>query len=217
MIDTIYDLLPDLPPMSDDMRLDMHRKYVTPYLFYRKHRTFIDCYCTSCLKRTRLNLDGEIVTPQDECRLDIARSIKQGGIVTCPECGRQVTARSEGIGRQKLTERCCLCCFYDLGDKVYAVCGVLTGGFDAGDIDDLSRFYGGSRWDPYYAVEYTPRISRIAYYNYYIGFEFAAGIFEPYIYRPYGRDYFAAHNPEVLQGSFLRYMLPGRYLTDKSV
>ena len=39
MVDNLNKLLPDLPPMSDDMRLDMHRNYVTPYLFYRKHST----------------------------------------------------------------------------------------------------------------------------------------------------------------------------------
>lgn len=216
MTDNLNKLLPDLPPMSNETLLQMHRKYATPYLFYRKHRTFIDCYCTSCLKRYRLDLDREVITPKDEKKFSAAININHGAYVDCPECGKMLQCRSEGIGRRNLTEYRYLCYFYNLKDKVFAVCGELISEFDAGTIGDMSMCYRGSRWRTHYAIEYTPRMSRMAYsWLYSGGYEFASGIYEPYIARSYGYEYFAPYNPEVLQDSFLKYVIPASYLTEK--
>lgn len=214
----IQELLPDLPYMSDDMRLDMHRKYCKQYLFYRKHGTYIDCFCTSCLKRYRLDLDKETVTPHDAARLDAAYSIRHNAEVTCTECGASLCAKAEGIGRSKLREQHNLVCFYALDNKVYAVCGQLTSNYGKDgkdDIERLSQYCNGSCWWTLSVVEYTPGISR--QFRYYWGtYEQDSCMYEPYIMSSFGRDYFEAYNPEVLQNSFLRYVLPWKYTPDST-
>lgn len=214
----IQELLPDLPYMSDDMRLDMHRKYCRQYLFYRKHGTYIDCFCTSCLKRYRLDLDKEAVTPHDAARLDAAYSIRHNAEVTCTECGASLCAKAEGIGRSKLREQHNLVCFYALDNKVYAVCGQLTSNYGEDGKDDiewLSKYCNGSCWWVLSVVEYTPGASR--QFKYYWGtYEQDSRMYEPYIMRSYGYDYFEAYNPEMLQNSFLRYVLPWKYTPDST-
>lgn len=41
-------------------------------------------------------------------------------------------------------------------------------------------------------------------------------MYEPYIMRSYGYSFFEAYNPEVLQNSFLRYVLPWKYTPDST-
>lgn len=201
--------------MSDDMRLDMHRKYCRQYLFYRKHSTYIDCFCTSCLKRYRLDLDKEAVTPYDAARLDAAYSIRHNAEVTCTECGASLCAKAEGIGRSKLREQHNLVCFYVLDNKVYAVCGLLTSDYAKGNIEQLSKYCNGSDWWVQSVVEYTPTTSR--QFRYYWGvYKRDNRMYEPYIQGAWGRDYFAAYNVEILQDSFLRYALPLEYMPDNA-
>lgn len=211
----IQELLPDLPYMSDDMRLDMHRKYCRQYLFYRKHSNYIDCFCTNCLTRYRLDLDKEAVTPHDAARLDAAYSIRHNAEVTCTECGASLYAKAEGIGRSKLREQHNLVCFYVLNNKVYAVCGLLTSDYGNSSIELLSKYCNGSDWWVQSVVEYTPGTSRQFRYCWGV-YERDNHMYEPYIQGAWGRDYFAAYNAEILQDSFLRYALPLGYMPDNA-
>lgn len=211
----IQEVLPDCPEMPDDMRLGMHRKYDKQYLFYRKHKTYTDCFCTSCMKRYRLDLDEEINTPLDEAKRDIAYSISHNAEIYCPECHEKVIAKPEGVGRKNLFELHNIVCFYVKKNKVFAVCGQLVSDLHHyGDTENLSRYYKGSDFDILYAVEYTPKGSKLFYRSWGV-YKQSKEMFEPYVQCAFGRDYFMAYNPEVLSESFLKYNLPGMYTVCK--
>lgn len=208
----IQEVLPDCPEMSDDMRLDMHRKYDKQYLFYRKHKTYIDCFCTNCLKRYRLDLDQELITPLDYAKLNMARIIAHNTEINCLECNKKVTAKSEGRGRKNLFELNNIVAFFVKKNKVFAVCGQLVNGYrNDEDINCLSQKYKGPEFYIVYAVEYTPGNSRL-FYSFFGIYQQSGTMYEPYISAAFGRDYFMAYNPEVLSKSFLKYNLPRMYV-----
>lgn len=209
----IQEVLPDCPEMSDDMRLDMHRKYDKQYLFYRKHKTYIDCFCTNCLKRYRFNLDQELITPLDYIDLNIAHSIAHNAEIFCPKCDKKVIAKSEGISRKNLFEVNNIVAFFVKKNKIFAVCGQLVSEYcDGKNIDWLSQNYRGAAFYIVYAVEYTPGNSQL-FYDFLGCYKQSELMYEPYIYSGlYGREYFTAYNPEVLSKSFLKYALPRMYV-----
>lgn len=209
----IQDVLPDCPEISDEMRLDMHRQYDKQYLFYRKHKTYIDCFCTNCCKRYRLDLDQEIITPLDYAKLNMARIIAHNTELNCLECNKKVVAKSEGISRKNLFEVNYIVAFFVKKNKVFAVCGQLVSEYRNNEnIECLSKQYIGAEFYIEYAVEYTPGNSRLFYKAFGI-YQQSSTMYEPYIYSGlYGRDYFMAYNPEVLSESFLKYTLPRMYV-----
>ena len=208
----IQEVLPDCPEISDDMRLDMHRKYDKQFLFYRKHQTYIDCFCTNCCKRYRLDLNQEIITPLDYAKLNMARIIAHNTEINCLECNKKVTAKSEGRGRKNLFELNNIVTFFVKENKVFAVCGQLVSRYrNDENIDWLSKWYKGPEFDIAYAVEYTPGNSRL-FYSFFGTYQQSGTMYEPYISTAFGRDYFMAYNPEVLSKSFLKYNLPRMYV-----
>lgn len=48
-----------MPDVTDEIRLALHKKYAKPYIIYKKHNTYVDCYCTHCMTRYRLYLNRE--------------------------------------------------------------------------------------------------------------------------------------------------------------
>lgn len=209
----IQDVLPDCPEISDEMRLDMHRKYDKQLLFYRKHKTYTDCFCTNCCKRYRLDLDQELITPLDYAKLNMARIIAHNTEINCLECNKKVTAKSEGRGRKNLFELNNIVTFFVKENKVFAVCGQLVSRYrNDENIDWLSKWYKGPEFDIAYAVEYTPGNSRL-FYDFFGCYEQSKLMYEPYINSGlYGKEYFMAYNPEVLSKSFLKYALPRMYV-----
>lgn len=208
----IQEVLPDCPEISDDMRLDMHRKYDKQFLFYRKHKTYIDCFCTNCCKRYRLDLAQEIITPLDYAKLNMARIIAHNTEINCLECNKKVTAKSEGRGRKNLFELNNIVAFFVKENKVFAVCGQLVSQYGNDEnIDWLSKWYKGPEFDIAYAVEYTPGNSRL-FYSFFGTYQQSGTMYEPYISTAFGRDYFMAYNSEVLSKSFLKYNLPRMYV-----
>lgn len=215
------DIFPELPEISEEMRLSLHRKYAEPYLFYKKHSSYIDCYCTHCLTRYQLRYDKIIDTPFDSMCVHTAYSIAHDVRVTCPHCQKQVIARSEGIPRQKLTERYPRVIFLPTTNAVYAVaCEIVCGyGWDKMTIDEMSDNYGGSKIVSYGVIEYKPGSVRGADYWYYSGWQETKEIIEPYTKDHfYGkRIYFKAESPEVLQDTFMRYYIPRKYKTGSEI
>lgn len=208
----IQDVLPDCPEISDEMRLDMHLKYDKQFLFYRKHKTYTDCFCTNCCKRYRLDLDQELITPLDYAKLNMARIIAHNTEINCLECNKKVTAKSEGRGRKNLFELNNIVTFFVKENKVFAVCGQLVSRYrNDENIDWLSKWYKGPEFDIAYAVEYTPGNSRL-FYSFFGIYQQSDSMYEPYVGTAFGRDYFMAYNPEVLSESFLKYNLPRMYV-----
>lgn len=207
----LRELFPDLPPMSDEMRLDMHRKYAKPYIFYKKHKTYVDCYCTHCMQRYQLRLNAAPITPRDDRLLNMARNIRTNEFYCCPECGIKAMAKADGIKRSGLCESKLLCCFHVLENKVFAVCGELVCGYGQMPVSEMEISYGGSKWYEIYAVEYAPGTSRMVQYSHYFGYKLNENMYEPYIRDSFGNQYFSEYNPEILQNSFMKYILPADY------
>lgn len=210
----LREIFPDLPPMSDEVRLDMHRKYAKPYIFYKKHKTYVDCYCTHCMQRYQLRLDAAPITPRDDMLLNMARTIRTNELYYCPECGIKAMAKADGISRKNLCETKFLCCFHVLENKVFAVCGELVCGYGQMPVSAMGISYGGSKWYEIYAVEYAPGTSRMVQYSHYFSYKLNENMYEPYIRGSFGNQYFSEYNPEVLQNSFMKYILPADYSKD---
>lgn len=206
-----------MPDVTGEIRLALHRKYARPYIIYKKHKTYVDCYCTHCMTRYRLYLDRELITPNDVQELETARAIKHDVMITCRNCGRNAVARAEKISRDHLTEYYDLCYFFVEQNAVYAVCGMLTCGYGyKQSVEEMSENYGGSRWNKLYIMEYTPGNARLISKIWHGEFCVASEIYEPYINNGglYDRhSYFSAENPEVLKDSFLKYVIPRRYIS----
>ena len=149
-----------MPDITDEIRLSLHRKYTKPYILYRKHKTYVDCYCTHCMKRYRLYLDSEMITPGDMQEYNTARAIHHDMPLICKNCGCDAVARAEKISRASLVEYHNICYFFVEENAVYAVCGVLTCGYGYKQpIDEMEKNYGGSEWTKFYVMEYTLKLS----------------------------------------------------------
>ena len=204
-----------MPDVTEKIRLSLHKKYARSYILYKKHKNYVDCYCTRCMKRYRLYLDAEILTPGDMQEYNTARAIRHDMRLTCKCCGSNAVAKAEGISRAKLVDYHQLCYFFVRENAVYAVCGLLTCGYGyKQSIDEMEKNYGGSEWTKFYVMEYKPDGVRLFARSWYGEFYEESKIYEPYItdgglYSSYA--YFDAENPEVLKDSFLKYFIPRKY------
>ena len=171
-----------MPDVTDEIRLALHKKYAKPYIIYKKHRTYVDCYCTHCMTRYRLYLNREQITPNDVLEYETARTIAHDVMITCRNCGCNAVARAEKISRNHLTEYYELCYFFVEKNVVYAVCGMLTCGYGhKQSVDEMAECYGGSRWDKFYIMEYKPGNARLISRTWSNQFCEASKIYEPYI------------------------------------
>lgn len=207
----IQELLPDAPYITDEMIAEMSRKQLSQYLFYRKHKTHVDCFCTSCQKRYQVRRDGREEYPTDEKRNIFVRSIAHNNDVNCLECGAKVTCKSEGMSRRGLKQTEPLTYFCIHNGKVYAFCGWLENRFGSQEksIEALGDNYSVT-WYYSYAVEYAPQSVRLFSKNYAGIWKESSKLYEPwYGSNIYGNvGYFRMHNPEALQDSFLKYLIP---------
>lgn len=215
------EIFPELPEIPDEMRLRLHKKYAQRYIFYKKHSTYVDCYCTHCFTRYQLYRTAELNTPVDIENHNVAETIAHDVETICPCCHSKVIARAEGIPRRKLTERYPRTLFLTTQDAVYAVCcEVVCGyGWDKMTIEEMERDYGGARLDVWCVIEYKPGTARATYYNWYFGWNDTQEVVEPCIRESIysGNTYFKAENPEVLWGTFLRYHMPRKYKAQADV
>ncbi len=206
-----------MPDVTDEIRLALHKKYAKPYIIYKKYKTYVDCYCTHCMMRYRLYLNREQITPDDVSEYETARTIAHDVKITCHNCGCNAVARAEKISRDRLTEYHELCYFFVEKNTVYAVCGELMCGYGyKQSVDEMAEIYGGSRWDKLYIMEYKPGNARLISRTWHNVFHEASKIYEPYMNTGGLFDrisYFTAENPEVLKDSFLKYVIPRKYIS----
>lgn len=217
--------VPDL--VTDKIRLELHRKHQSAYIFYRRHKWGADCYCTSCLTRFKARLDTERITPKDEGLYDLALTIHHNDYYICPLCGAQAKAKAEGYGRTKLWEwnSAAVWSAADDGNTVYVACGDIYGGFSRHEIgsrhlypltlDELEKSYGGAEWCYTWVVRLRPgevKAVRVSY-PYTVTrqntvysdddlkepWDYGGGLYSIHHYTEH-------HDLNVLESSFLRYV-----------
>ncbi len=210
-----------MPDVTDKIRLALHKKYAKAYIIYKKHKTYVDCYCTHCMTRYRLYFNRELITPDDVLEYETARTIAHDVKITCHNCGCEAVARAERISRNVLEKQYQLCYFFVRKKAVYAVCGVLTCGYGYNQsVDEMEKHYGGSRWDKFYVMEYKPNNARLIARTWYGEFSESKRMYEPYLINGGiygGYSFFKAENPEVLKNSFLKYIIPREYKSPDDV
>lgn len=217
--------VPDL--VTDKIRLELHRKHQSAYIFYRRHKWGADCYCTSCLMRFQARFDTERITPKDEKLYDLALTIHHNDDIKCPLCGAQAKAKAEGYGRTKLWEwhSSAVWSAADDGQTVYIACGDIYGGFSRHEIgsrhqypltlDELEKSYGGAQWCYTWVVRLRPgevKAVRVSY-PYTVTrqntvysdddlkepWDYGGGLYSIHHYTEH-------HNIDILESSFLRYV-----------
>lgn len=198
----IQELLPEAPYLTDEMVLDMYRKHLSHYLFYRKHKTYIDCFCTSCMKRYQVRRDTYYISHKEK--------------IECFNCGADVTCYSEGISRDKLYQCELITYFIAKDNKVYAYClRLFNSRTDKYDIEGMEK----ACTLPYYidhVIEYAPQSVRSfsKEYGFWSEKEFTDEVYIRtglYQYKYYNK----LHNSEVIQNSFLKYSLPDRFNNER--
>lgn len=216
--------VPDL--VTDKIRLELHRKHQSAYIFYRRHKWGADCYCTSCLTRFQARLDTERITPKGEGLYDLALTIHHNDRINCPLCGANVTAKSEGYGRSKLWEwnHAAVWSAADDGNTVYIACGDIYGGFSRHEIgsrhlypltlDELEKSYGGAEWCYTWVIRLRPGEVKAVRVSYpYTVFRQNTVYSDDDLKEPwdYGgglysiHHYTEHHDLNVLESTFLRY------------
>ncbi|MCI5905374.1 MAG: PcfJ domain-containing protein [Oscillospiraceae bacterium] len=214
------DLMHEAPEVNDEERLEMNREYMKPYIFYRKSKTYTECFCTSCLKSYTLRRSMAIESPQDEEQVMFANNINRGDPIRCFLCGRIAIAKTTGANRGRLAEWHYLCRWYsaDSGNTVYAVCGELGSGFGrvGMSIEEMSEHYGGALWLPLHVVRYRKGEITNVYYNCDGTWSYSEKLTEPKccisggLYPQYA--YFEDINAkEALKDTFMRHYLPSEY------
>lgn len=206
----LEDIFPDMPSMTEDMRLGLHRKYAPKYIFYERRNAVIDCYCTNCLQGFKLHFTEIPDNPVAEERLELAMRIRHKRQIQCPLCGEKAMARSAGYSRKSLSDYTNLVYFIPCNDAVYAVSGFLKHEYaDGWDMDGMRARYRGSLFWSEWAIRLKPGSVLTAIRDW-GGWSKSEKLREPYYaYQgTYSEHYTEFYNPEVLQGTFLRYMLP---------
>lgn len=214
--------VPDI--VTDKIRLELHRKHQSAYIFYRRHKWGTDCYCTSCLTRFQARLDIERDTPQDEAMYDTALYIRHNNSIRCPLCGADAAAKSEGYGRKKLWEwhPAAVWSAADNGRTVYIACGDIYGGFNRREpgsrraysltLDELEKRYGGAEWSYTWLIRLRPGEVRSVRVNF-SGIAYSDDdLKEPwdyggggFIYTVHHYDYQCFYGTDILEKTFLRY------------
>lgn len=216
--------IPDI--VTDKIRLELHRKHQSAYIFYRRHRWGADCFCTSCLTRFQARLDAERMIPNDEELYELALHIRHNDRINCPMCGAEVTAKSEGYGRSKLWEwnPAAVWSADDDGQTVYIACGDIYGGFSRKELgsrhsypltlDELEKNYGGAEWCYTWVIRLRPGEVKSVRVSYpYTVFQKNTVYSDDDLKEPwnYGgglytiHHYTAHHDLNVLENTFLRY------------
>ena len=227
--------IPDL--VSDKIRLELHRKYRSGYIFYRRHKWGADCYCTNCLNRFQARYDLDPVIPKNADFIYLAEILYHNTTVTCPMCGVKVTAKAEGKGRKRLFHwsPVAVWSFADDGQTVYIVCGEIFGGFGRRDIgskreypipiDEMEKCYSGSEWSTHWIVRLRPgevKAARRAYGVMNTDYFTEKDLKEPWDYCGSIYNichYFTHYNISVLKDTFLKYSYEvyNRYLFDYTI
>lgn len=203
----------DVPEIiTKDLINNLHQKYSSKYIIYRRHKWGADCYCTNCRKRFSARKDIVIDTPLDAALYDIAVLIHSGRTAECPYCGVEATAKSAGYSRRRMYENHNFTVFKtsDDGNTVWGICGTFLPRLDRQDPEEPADIHINPAFEDYYVFQMQPGEVKMAIWSWY-GNRFieCPAPEEPYI----GWFYNAIHFDDFecsdeLDKSFLRYIIP---------
>ena len=216
----IHDLIPDAPIITDDIRLALHRKYAQPYIFYKKYKNHIDCYCTACMHRFDVRRDIPECDIYGYNDYQFSLHCEHNAVVTCPICGVEAIARSEQMSRTSLCKWHMLIKWFvsEDGNIVHAVFGELCCGYGTRkpnckelSISEMEQQYGGSEWYTKYVARFAKGEEPILIGPDYWSMYKVWNIREPYLkFGLYNSECFISDYDDLpdLKQSFLKYVLP---------
>lgn len=203
----------DVPEIiTKDLINNLHQKYSSKYIIYRRHKWGADCYCTNCRKRFSARKDIVIDTPLDAALYDIAVLIHSGRSAECPYCGTEATAKSAGYSRRRMYENHNFTVFKtsEDGNTVWGICGTFLPRLDRQDPEEPADIHINPAFEDYYVFQMRLGEVKMAVWSWYSGrFTECPAPKEPYI----GYFYNAIHFDDFectdeLDKSFLRYVYP---------
>lgn len=203
----------DVPEViTKELINNLHQKYSSKYIIYRRHKWGADCYCTNCRKRFSARKDIVIDTPFDATLYDIAVLIHSGRTAVCPYCGEKALARSAGYSRKAMYENHNFTVFKvsEDGNTVWGICGTFLPRIDRQFPEEPADIHINPAFEEYYVFQMRPGEVKMAIWNWMKdGFINARVPNEPYI----GWFYNAIHFDDFectdeLNKSFLRYIIP---------
>lgn len=203
----------DVPEIiTKELINDLHQKYSSKYIIYRRHKWGADCYCTNCRKRFSARKDIVIDTPFDAALYDVAVLIHSGRTAVCPYCGEKALARSAGYSRKAMYENHNFTVFKasDDGNTVWGICGTFLPRIDRQFPEEPADIHINPAFEDYYVFQMRPGEVKMANWNWYVdGFENTPAPKEPYIGWFYNAIHFGAFEcTDELDKSFLRYVFP---------
>lgn len=204
----------DTPDFTKEIELELHKKYDAGYIFYKRQKKYVECFCTRCRAYFKLEYQ-KLERTMDFSQPDLAETIKHGQKVQCPHCKQNGTAYAEGRSRRQLHDRHSVVYYIPVGkDQMYAFC--LTTFQQYGHIKPpvsrMSQDYEPTSVYIDYIVRYTPEGAELAKSTYRDTAEkhsmqepfWGSGVFGNVNY------YYEHYNSNILNDGFMKYHNPFR-------
>lgn len=201
----------DTPDFTKEIELELHKKYDAGYIFYKRQKKYVECFCTKCMTYFQLEYQ-KLERTMDFSQPDLAETIKHGQKVQCPHCKQNGTAYVEGRSRRLLYDRHYVVYYIPAGkDQMYAFC--LTTfqhyGYIKPPVSRMSQDYEPTNIYIDYIVRYTPDGAELLAYYY-------GGVAEYKMIEPYWGSgvfgnvhyYNEKYNSEILKHGFMKYHDP---------
>ena len=205
---------PDTPDFTKEMELELHKKYDAGYIFYKRQKKYVECFCTKCMTYFQLEYQ-KLERTMDFSEPDLAETIKHGQKVQCPHCKHNGEAYAEGRSRRLMHDRHSVVYYIPVGDnQMYAFC--LTTfqhyGHIKPPVSRMSQDYKPIRVCIDYIVRYTPEGAELAYSTYKDTADtykmqepfWGSGVFGNVHY------YYEEYNSDILKHGFIKYHTPSK-------
>ncbi len=202
MKETVENFIKRCPEVSKSQLDQMHKKYFTDYIFYKKDRNKITGYCTHCKK----SFDVPRYEEYPFLNEDFLAKCNHNSYVTCPCCKNQLLAKSMGIGKQSLYQETFKAIFFRKSDeKIYIRIGVAYMDFENIHLDH----FDGVKFKTHYIYCLSPGCIKYAINYVWSSWQLCNSNkpVEPYSGENISYGFL---NPDELSKCFLKYGLPYR-------
>lgn len=212
IVESARKIWPDTPDFTEEMELELHRKYDIGCIFYKRQKKYVECFCTKC--RTYFQLEYQkLERTMDFSEPDLAETIKHGHNVQCPHCKQQSKAYAEGRSRRQLHDRHAVVYYIPVGkSQMYAFCLTIFQHYGRikPPVSRMLQDYEPASVCIDYIVRYTPEGAELAYSTYRNTVEkypmqepfWGSGIFGNVHY------YDEQYNSNILNCGFMKYHNP---------
>ena len=113
------DFVDNCPEITEEMYNNFNKNLFHHYLFYKKTKDRIKCYCTHC--RKEFEIDRYAMVPIDNSVF--VNSCNHNESVECPNCGKTVTAKAEGVSRGGLYQHKFLVISFVKENEIFLIVG----------------------------------------------------------------------------------------------